>query len=476
VNIIPLRIGGEACTPSARLEVRAPYDDTVVGTTGLADERQIARALSVAERGFARARRQPPEERADLLQRVAEMLARRRDEFVALIVAEAGKPVTLARVEVERAQTTFALAATAARGPLEQTLDMAATAAGAGHRGRVRRFPLGVILGITPFNFPLNLVAHKVAPALATGNSLIVKPSPRTPLTALLLGEVLEACGATPGQITMLPFDHTQVPAVLGDPRVKMLSFTGSDAVGWALKASAPKLKATLELGGNAACLVAENAAWRRHLGSMVKGAFGYAGQSCISVQRILVPERLQAEFREAFLETVAAQAVTGDPADPRTLAGPMIADEAVDRIHAWVAEAEARGGRVLTRPRTEGRVVHPLVLADVPRDARVVRDEAFAPVVVLDTYREWTDGLAAVNDSRFGLQAGLFTDDEAQVAEAYDTLEVGGVLVNQVPTFRTENMPYGGVKDSGCGREGLPWAMEDMTEPKALVINERAD
>ena len=291
---------------------------------------------------------------------------------------------------------------------------------------------------------------------------------------ALLLGEVLAECGAPAGQIAFLPFGHEHVDTLLRDPRVKMLSFTGGVDVGWQLKAKAVKQKVTLELGGNAACVVEADSDWRHHATKMAVGAFAYAGQSCISVQRIFVQESIYGEFKDVFLAAVSEKAVTGDPSDAKTLVGPMITKAALDNVVKWVKEAEARGAKLLTPLKVDGQILHPVVLENVPRDAAITCEEAFAPVVVLAPYKSFADGLAAVNDSKFGLQAGVFTSELAKAYQAYDALDVGGVLINQVPTFRTENMPYGGVKDSGFGREGVRYAMEDMTEIKSLVINER--
>jgi glyceraldehyde-3-phosphate dehydrogenase (NADP+) len=264
------------------------------------------------------------------------------------------------------------------------------------------------------------------------------------------------------------------VDTLLRDPRVKMLSFTGGVDVGWQLKAKAVKQKVTLELGGNAACVVEADSDWRHHATKMAVGAFAYAGQSCISVQRIFVEESVYGEFKDVFLAAVRDKAVTGDPSDAKTLVGPMITKAALDNVVKWVKEAEARGAKLLTPLKVDGQILHPVVLENVPRDAAITCEEAFAPVVVLAPYKSFADGLAAVNDSKFGLQAGVFTSELAKAYQAYDALDVGGVLINQVPTFRTENMPYGGVKDSGFGREGVRYAMEDMTEIKSLVINER--
>ena len=469
----PFFLGDRSTSTVETAAVHNPYNGALVADICVAGAKEISEVLDLAARSFEEARHTAPVERSRLLRRIADTIGQRAEEFVELLVAEAGKPVTLARIEVKRAQSTFELAAAGTLEPNGHPIEMGATPAGAGHSGLARRFPLGVILGITPFNFPLNLVAHKVAPCLATGNTMILKPAMKTPLCALLLGEVLAECGAPDGQVSFLPFAHQHVGTLLRDPRVKMLSFTGGVEVGWRLKSEAVKQKITLELGGNAACVVEPDSDWRHHAAKMAVGAFAYAGQSCISVQRIFVHDSIFDEFKEAFLAQVHEKAVAGDPREARTLVGPMISKTALDNVVAWVKEAESRGAKLLTPLKVDGQILHPVVLENVPRDASIACEEACAPVVVLASYRTFADGLAAVNDSKFGLQAGVFTGDLAKIYEAYDALEVGGVLINQVPTFRTENMPYGGVKDSGFGREGVRYAMEDMTEIKSLVINE---
>ena len=469
----PFLLGGREVRTDVTAEVRNPYNGDLVAEICVAGAKEIGEALDLAARTFEETRHTAPIDRSRLLRNISETLGKRADEFVDLLVSEAGKPATLAKAEVQRAQSTFELAAAAALEPNGHPIEMGATPAGVGHSGLARRFPLGVILGITPFNFPLNLVAHKVAPCLATGNTMILKPAMKTPLCSLLLGEVLAECGTPAGQIAFLPFGHEHVDGLLRDPRVKMLSFTGGVDVGWQLKAKAVKQKVTLELGGNAACVVEADSDWRHHAVKMAVGAFAYAGQSCISVQRIFVHESVYGEFKDAFLAAVREKAVTGDPRDAKTLIGPMITKAALDNVVRWVKEAEASGAKLLAPLKVEGQILHPVILENVPRDAAITCEEAFAPVVVLAPYKSFADGLAAVNDSKFGLQAGVFTPDLAKAYQAYDALEVGGVLINQVPTFRTENMPYGGVKDSGFGREGVRYAMEDMTEIKSLVINE---
>ena len=470
----PFLLGGRAVATDETAEVRNPYNGEKVADVCVAGAKEIAEALDLAAATFETTRHTAPIDRSRLLQKIAQTIGKRSDEFVELLVAEAGKPVTLAAIEVQRAQSTFELAAAGTLEPNGHPIEMGATPAGAGHVGIARRFPLGVILGITPFNFPLNLVAHKVAPCLATGNTMILKPAMKTPLCALLLGEILAECGAPAGQVSFLPFSHEHVDTLLRDQRVKMLSFTGGVEVGWKLKSKAVKQKITLELGGNAACVVEPDSDWKKHATKMAVGAFAYAGQSCISVQRIFAHADIYADFKDVFLAAVREKAVAGDPRDAKTLVGPMITKAALDNVVGWVKDAEKRGAKLLTPLEVDGQILHPVVLENVPRDAAISCEEAFAPVVVLESYRSYEDGLAAVNDSKFGLQAGVFTGDLAKAYRAYDILDVGGVLINQVPTFRTENMPYGGLKDSGFGREGVRYAMEDMTEIKSLVINER--
>jgi acyl-CoA reductase-like NAD-dependent aldehyde dehydrogenase len=400
------------------------------------------------------------------------LLAVRRKEFVDVIVAEAGKPVSFAEAEVDRARMTFQFAAALALADEGHAINMEASRPGAGHFGLVRRFPMGVILGITPFNFPLNLVAHKVAPCLATGNTMVLKPSPRTPLTALLLAEVLHEAGVPAGQINVVPFDHELVGDLLSDPSLKMFSFTGSAEVGWHLKARAGKLKVALELGGNAAVLVEPDSDWHSAIPKIAAAAYGYAGQSCISVQRILVHSEIFTPFRAALVSHIREKIPVGDPSLRETVVGPMISPEAREKTLRWIESATAAGASLLTPLTLEARsLLGPVLLEDVPPDAAILREEAFAPVAVLQHYGSFEEGLSMANDSRFGLQAGVFTNSLPKAFQSFEELEAGGVLINQVPTFRVENMPYGGVKDSGFGREGLRYAMEEMTEPRSLVF-----
>ncbi len=472
-------IGDRWITTPQTAEVHNPFTGEAAAAFCLADKSHLEDALQAAAAAHAGpVRAQTPFERAAVLERVAEGIRRREREFVELMISEAGKPVALAEAEVARAAQTFLFAARAAvEPPGHGVLELAASAAGKDHTGLVRRFPLGVILAVTPFNFPLNLVAHKLAPALAAGNAVLLKPSPRTPLCSLLLGEVLLEAGMPPGQVCVVPFDHTLAAGLLADPRVKMLSFTGSAAVGWQLKQAAGRARVTLELGGNAAAIVHGDARWREALGLFAAGAFGYAGQSCISLQRLYVQGAIYDEFKTAFVAHVRDRVRHGDPRERDVTVGPLIDTDSRDRVLAWVDEAMKLGAHLLTdlRPRAADRVLPPIILEGMPADARISREEVFGPVVLLDRYDDFEDALAKVNDSPYGLQAGVFTQDIDLAWRAFDALEVGGVLINQVPTFRVENMPYGGIKNSGLGREGVRFAMEEMTEPRSLIFHHGA-
>jgi acyl-CoA reductase-like NAD-dependent aldehyde dehydrogenase len=468
----PFYLRGQWESSSETEKVLSPWDGRLIDEICLADADQVRRAVEAAHAAFAEVSRIPASERSVCLQRIAALIHARREEFIEIIIAEAGKPRSLARAEVERGEISFAQAAHEAAMSLGHALEMEATAPGLHHFGVVRRFPLGVILGITPFNFPLNLVAHKVAPAIASGNTMILKPALKTPLSALLLAEVLQEAGVPAGQINVVPFAHEHIPVLLSDKRVKMLSFTGSVSVGWKLKSQAEKMKVALELGGNAAAIVEADADWAAAVPKIVAGAFGYAGQSCISVQRILVQSAIYEDFRRELLEKTS-QVVVGDPADEKTVVGPMINSSAREKVVGRLRAAQERGAKLHPALRAEGAgVLHPVVVENAPHDAEISCEEAFAPVVTLEKYETFDEALSRVNNSRFGLQAGVFTRDLNKAFQAFATLEVGGVMINQAPTFRVENMPYGGVKDSGFGREGIRYAMEEMTEPRSLVIN----
>jgi len=450
-------------------EVRSPWDGRVVATVAQASKEQVERALVFAVTGRRRLLRQSAGQRREVLTGIAAGLKQRADELAGLISAEAGKPLAAARVEVLRAVETFTLAAaelTRFGGELVP-VDLVASAAGA--EAEVRRFPAGVVVGIVPFNFPLNLGAHKVAPALAVGAPIIVKPPPQAPSAMLLLGELALAAGADPAAMQVLCCDNAVAEALATDERVRVTSFTGSARVGWHLK-SLVKGRAVLELGGNAAAIVCEDADLAQAAKALALSGFGFAGQVCIKVQRVVVEAPVWERFTQAFLAQVDALAV-GDPSLPATVVGPLIDAAAAARVEAWVDEAVAAGAQVLRRGQREGNLVPPVVLAEVPRFQKVYSQEVFGPVVVLEQVEGFDAALDAVNDSAYGLQAAVFTGQLKKVRRAFRELEVGGVIVNDAPSFRSDAMPYGGVKGSGLGREGVRSAMLDFTEERVLVL-----
>ena len=448
-----------------------PYTGEEIARVPLGGAGEIDRALAAAHAAFPKVRGLAAHARAALLLRVAAGIEARAADFVATIVSEAGKPVVLAEAEVARAAMTFTAAAEEARRAHGELLPMDAFSSGDGHLGLVRRFPLGVIAAITPFNFPLNLVAHKVAPALATGNTMVVKPAMKTPLTALLLAEVLHAAGVPAGQMNFVTCSNENAAQLVTDARVKKVTFTGSPAVGWRLKELCGKKRITLELGGNAGVIVHADADVAAAVPLIAAGAFGYAGQSCISVQRVVIHASRYDEVRAALVAHIAAKVLTGDPWERTTVVGPMITEQARDQVRARIAAALAAGARLVCGGEMRGRCLEATVLENAGASLAICAEEAFAPVLTLHRYEDFEEALAFVNASDFGLQAGVFTRDLTLALRAYEALEVGGVLINQVPTFRVENMPYGGIKDSGFGREGVRYTMEEMTELKSLII-----
>ncbi len=469
----PFFLDGRWTESSESEAVHNPWSGEKLADIALASSGEVEEAVASCAAAFATARKLPAATRAVTLEKTADLIAERRAEFVETIVTEAGKPVTFAEAETDRACFTFRFAAAQALADEGHGIAMDASPPGVGHFGLVRRFPMGVVLGITPFNFPLNLVAHKVAPCLATGNTMLLKPALKTPLTALLLAEVLEAAGVPPGQINVVPFGHEHIPPLLDDPRIKIVSFTGSVGVGWQLKSRAVKKRVTLELGGNAAVVVEPDADWQKAIPKIAAGAYGYAGQSCISVQRIFVHASIYEAFRAAFVDFVSTKITTGDPHDRKTVVGPMIHSGARQKVLGWINEALEAGATALLPPAPSGlSVLPPVLLENVRSNDAVLCEEAFAPLAVLQPYDSFEQALGLVNDSAFGLQAGVFTNDLNKALLAFEEIEAGGILINQVPTFRVENMPYGGVKDSGFGREGVRHAMEEMTEPRSLIIN----
>ena len=467
---VPIYLAGEFVEAGSPLEVRNPATDELVATTFQAGPAELERATVAAVEAFDKTRHLASFERRDALAHVAERIAQEADELAELLTRESGKPIRDARGEVARGSLTFRTAAEEALRINGEWMPLDWNAANKGRSGIWRRYPIGPVAGISPFNFPLNLAAHKVAPALAAGCSIVLKPPSKDPLVMLRIASYLDETSLPKGAVSILPMDRPTGDAMVGDDRFKLLSFTGSPSVGWKMKAEAGKKKVVLELGGNAGAIVDETADLDWAVARLAYGAFAYAGQVCISVQRIYVVESIYEQFEQRFIEKVRA-VKAGDPLDPDTDLGPMVDGKAVARTDEWVREALAGGARALTGGAPDGRYYPPTVLVDVPRDARVCGEEVFAPVVNLFPVPDFAAAIREINDARFGLQCGLFTNDLERTLLAHDELDVGGVIVNDVPTWRIDPMPYGGVKDSGLGREGLRWSIEDMTEPRLLAF-----
>jgi acyl-CoA reductase-like NAD-dependent aldehyde dehydrogenase len=470
-SVPQLLVGGRWLSTADRLAVTNPYTGEEFARVPMGNAETIDLAIGAAASAFPRVKNTPAHQRATLLNKIARGIEERRSEFVETVVNEGGKPVFFAEAEVSRAVMTFQTAAEEARRQHGEMLDLDGLPPGEGHLGFTRRFPLGVISAITPFNFPLNLVAHKVAPCIATGNTMVVKPATKTPLTALLLAQVLQDEGTPDGQINFITCSNEDAGILITDERVKKITFTGSPAVGWKLKTQCGKKRITLELGGNAGCIVHADADLDTAIPLIALGGFGQAGQSCISVQRVVVHESIYDTFRERFAAHVKEKVKTGDPRDHATVVGPMITRDALEKIHATIKNAVANGAKIVLGGNVTGQCLEATVIENAPANDPLCAEEAFAPIVTLHRYSDFDKALAFVNDSDFGLQAGVFTRDLKLALRAFETLEVGGVLINQVPTFRVENMPYGGVKDSGFGREGVRWAMEEMTEVRSCII-----
>jgi glyceraldehyde-3-phosphate dehydrogenase (NADP+) len=466
-----LLLGGARLETGRLLEVRSPYDGSAVGAVHLAGPAEIEAAIAAATAAFAVTRRLPAWKRSAILEWVAGAVARRRDELAETIALEAGKPIRLARLEVDRATFVLRVGAEEARRITGEILPLDWLPGTEQREALIRRVPLGPIAGITPFNFPLLLVAHKAAPAIAAGNPVILRPGPRTPISALKLGQIILDAGWPAQALAVFPCSNEDTLRLVEDERIKLLTFTGSAAVGWMLKQRAGRKRVTLELGGNAAVIVHADANVEYAAERVAAGGFAYAGQSCISAQRIYVHDAVYARFRDAIV--ARARALTaGDPLDETKDVGPVIDTAAADRIGEWIDEARRAGGTVLAGGGRQGSIWEPTVVEGAPATARVNCREVFAPLVSLTRYTDVAAAIAAANDSDFGLQAAVFTYDQRVVDAAVDGIEAGGIVVNDSSTFRVDHMPYGGVKQSGFGREGLRYAIEEMTEMKLVAYN----
>ena len=464
-----LLIGDEWVETGQWLEVRSPFDGALVGRVPSAGADDTRRALDAAETAMRKPL--PAHERAAILDRVAALLAERQDEVARTICAEAGKPLKAARVEASRAVSTYTMAAVEARKLAGDPLPMDASPAGEGKLGLSLRVPIGIVGAISPFNFPLNLVAHKIAPALAAGCAVVLKPAGQTPLSALLLAELELEAGLPPGWLNVVCGPASEIGDVLvEDERVKLITFTGSVPIGWKLRERAARKRVNLELGNATPVIVAADADLEDAATRLAANAFSFAGQSCISVQRIYVEQSAYQAFVDAFVPLVEAL-VVGDPADDATDVGPLIAESERERILDWIEEARAAGAEILTGGTLEGSLLRPTVIAEAPQEAKVSCEEVFGPVCTVGPYDTLDEAIALANGTRFGLQAGVFTRDVKAALRAARELEFGGITVNEAPTFRADQMPYGGVKDSGNTREGPAYAIREMTEERAVVF-----
>ena len=467
---LPLRIGGEEVATGDWIEVRSPQSGALLGRVARAGAAEVERAIAAAHLAFRETRKLPAHRRAAILRAIGESVADRRDQYTDAIVAEAGKPRRYAAAEVGRALITLRLAAEEASRIAGEVLPVDLDPRGEGALCVVRRFAIGPVSAITPFNFPLNLALHKIAPAIAAGNPVILKPSPRTPITADLLARAVEASGWPAGAFSLVHADPPVARALWTDPRIRCVSFTGSDAVGWKIKEEASRRRVLLELGGNAAAIVCADADVRGAASKLAVAAFAYAGQVCIKAQRILVAKEVERDFLDAFLEE-SRKITPREPSDPEAILGPMIDEESARRVQAWVEEARGDGALVLLEPRREGSRLSPSIVSGAKRGTKIRDREIFGPVATVDAFDDLPSALAEVNDSSYGLQAAIFTRDIASAMAAFEELEVGGVIVNEAPTMRIDNFPYGGVKGSGFGREGVRYAIEEMTEPRTLFL-----
>lgn len=454
-----------------RLQIFPPWSGEVVGEVSLAGPEEWDAAITAAQKAAAVFKKFSSLERRRLLEDLTAGVKARQEELAQTIVAEGGKPITYARGEMARGVMTLSLAAEEAARLGGEMIPLDLRPETRGRWGLTRRFPLGPVLGITPFNFPFNLMAHKVGPALAAGNPIIIKPASKTPITALLLAEIYEQAGLPPGGLQILPSSTALAEQAVADDRLKALSFTGSAAVGWHLKNRAGRKKVILELGGNAACIVDAGADLELAAHRAAIGSFAHAGQVCISVQRLLVHQEVYKDFKEIFLQTVNREIVVGDPAREDTVVGPFIDAAAAARVREWVQEALTGGASLTAGGLGQDNLMPPTVLEGVTRDMQVWSQEIFGPVVVLAPCRDFAHALDMANDSTYGLQAGVFTRNLAHAWQAFETLEVGSVIVNDSTVFRLDHMPYGGVKDSGLGREGVRYAMEELTEIRLLAL-----
>jgi acyl-CoA reductase-like NAD-dependent aldehyde dehydrogenase len=467
----PFYLAGEWRTSTDVMPVSNKFDGSQAAAVCRASRADVEEAIGAAARTAPQTRFMPAHKRSEVLNHIAAALRARHEELARQVAVEAGKPIRTARQEIDRTVFTFTLAGEEAKRVGGELVPMDVAPAGENRVGLIRRFAIGPVGAITPFNYPMNLVAHKVAPALAAGCPVVLRPASATPLSALSLAGIIHESGYPKGGFSVVPCSTGAADPLITDERIKLLTFTGSPAVGWPFKNRAGRKRVTLELGGNAGVIVHHDADLDYAVSRIVTYAFGYAGQSCISVQRIFVHASVFREFMQKLLPAVRALQV-GDPLDEKTDVGPMIDEGSAAEIEVWVREAVAEGAKVMAGGTRRGNLMQPTVLTDVHGRMRVCAKEVFAPLVTVEPYEDFRDAVRRVDDSEYGLQCGVFTRDVRNIWYAYEHIEVGGVIANDVSTFRMDHTPYGGVKMSGFGREGVKYAIEEMTEPKLLVMN----
>ena len=466
----PYYLASEAVYANTDLEVTNKYTGECATRVALADAEVIDKAIAAAEQAQGAVTALAPYQRQAILEHCVKRFTERADELAKALCVEAGKPINDAKGEVTRLIDTFKIAAEESVRINGEVVNLEISARAKGYQGMTKKVPIGPCSFISPFNFPLNLAAHKVAPAIAAGCTFVLKPASRTPIGALIIGEVLAETDLPKGAFSILPCSRDGADLFTTDERLKLLSFTGSPDVGWALKAKAGKKPVVLELGGNAACVVDEDADINDAIKRIIIGAYYQSGQSCISVQRLLVHRSIYDEFKQAYVDKVS-NLVAGDPASEDTFIGPMISESEAERLHNWIERAKEEGGTILCGGKRKGAMLEATVMENVPKACDASAEEAFGPLSVLYPFDHFEEALEEVNNSRYGLQAGVFTRDIYKAHQAWNTLEVGGVVIGDVPSWRVDNMPYGGVKDSGLGREGIKYAIEDMTETRLMVI-----
>jgi acyl-CoA reductase-like NAD-dependent aldehyde dehydrogenase len=466
----PYYLASEPHYANTDLDVTNKYTGEVATKVAMADADTIDKAIAAAEEAQPAMAAMAPFERQAVLEHCVKCFTERADELAQALCIEAGKPIKDAKGEVSRLIDTFKIAAEESVRINGEVVNLEISARAKGYQGMTKKVPIGPCSFISPFNFPLNLAAHKVAPAIAAGCTFVLKPASRTPIGALIIGEVLAETDLPKGAFSILPCSRDGADLFTTDERLKLLSFTGSPDVGWALKAKAGKKPVVLELGGNAACVVDEDADIEDAIDRVIVGAYYQSGQSCISVQRLLVHSKIYDEFKSRYVEKVKAL-VSGDPSNEDTFIGPMISDGEAELLHGWIEEAKEKGATILCGGTRDGAMLEATVMENVPKDCDASAEEAFGPLSILVPFDDYDEALEEVNNSRYGLQAGVFTRDIYKANKAWDVLDVGGVVIGDVPSWRVDNMPYGGVKDSGLGREGIRYAIEDMSETRLMVI-----